>query len=271
MFEDIKPTVADLYNLQGLSRQHPLNDGCIADWIFNEGGGPVVYDLSVKQNNGSFAGTTVPTWSSSRFGHAVLFNGSSSYISLAGNNAAYSPGTGTYSLVAWFKTGAAINQTIYSNGTGTTHLVQLVVLSGGGIQGVFRDAEQDTVTPNGGSVIDNILHQAVLVKTSQTSADIYLDGQYVATGTNASLGTVDLSTSSHTIGRFFTAIQHFNGLIDSIKLYNRALSAGEIMTLYYDPFLPYRWASEQQPVFYSIPAAPSGNASAVYYRQLMGA
>jgi hypothetical protein len=73
-------------------------------------------------------------------------------------------------------------------------------------------------------------HLVMLADASSPSLRIYVDGVLEATATNPS-GTLGGNGSGNlTIG--VNATVEFNGLIDDVRIYNRALSADEIKRLY---------------------------------------
>ena len=62
-----------------LNRSHPLSRGLVGLWLFNEGSGNKVFDLSGNGNTGTLQGTT-PSWTSGKYGSAVLLPGTDEYI-----------------------------------------------------------------------------------------------------------------------------------------------------------------------------------------------
>src|SRR5207344_3105482 len=86
------------------SRPAGQSTGLVAAYGFNEGTGTTVADLS----GNNLAGTSVgATWTTGRFGNALSFNGTSSYVDL-GNPAALQL-TGSMTIEAWIR--AAANPT----------------------------------------------------------------------------------------------------------------------------------------------------------------
>jgi Tfp pilus assembly protein PilE len=73
-------------------------------------------------------------------------------------------------------------------------------------------------------------HHVAMVISSAGVPSAYIDGAFIATyaGTNAIAPT----TSTTYIGGGMTTARYFNGSIDDTRVYNRALSAGEISTIY---------------------------------------
>lgn len=68
----------------------------------------------------------------------------------------------------------------------------------------------------------------ITVTQSGTSYNIYKNGQSIKSGTAASL---DATNSNKTLGSYGGA-RYFGGLMDEVRVYNRALSPGEVSDLY---------------------------------------
>src|SRR6476619_6905792 len=79
--------------IQGIAQATP---GLVAAYNFNEGTGTTVADVSGNNLTGTVVGAT---WTTGRYGNALSFNGSSSYVDL-GNPVALQL-TGSMTLEAW--------------------------------------------------------------------------------------------------------------------------------------------------------------------------
>ena len=215
--------------VQRPSRIVAQSAGLVAAYGFTEGTGTTVADLSGHNLTGTIVGAT---WTASgKYGNALSFNGTSSYVDL-GNPAALQL-TGSMTLEAWVK--AAANppddgQIIAkSNGSGwqlktspdtgpQTFGIQVTGTSGTGAQrysttvrslntwyhiaGVF-DAAAGTLSTYVNGILDNgTLRNAV--------PTVQLDG-----AVNANIG--------RRTGGFY-----FNGVIDEVRIYSRALSQSDI-------------------------------------------
>lgn len=89
------------------------------------------------------------------------------------------------------------------------------------------------------SLSDNEWHHfAITVSVSGSSATttIFADGSQVATATASFSGSLLSASSRFTVGAFpsgaSSAQEFFNGRIDDIRIYNRALSSTEVTALY---------------------------------------
>jgi len=104
---------------------------------------------------------------------------------------------------------------------------------------------------------DDVWHHMIATRGG-AALTFFVDGVQVATSTT---GTNSLNNNGMEIGRAnWTSNEHWDGPLDDIRLYNRALSASEAMQLYAKSMLPapdtlnyYTPAS-----FAFVPAAPGG-------------
>ncbi len=81
-----------------LNKSHPLARGLVGYWLFNEGSGNKVFDLSGNGNTGTFVGDVV--WTPGQSGNAIYVPGSNDYIN-CGNGSTLNPGaSGSFTIVA---------------------------------------------------------------------------------------------------------------------------------------------------------------------------
>ncbi|MDA9775340.1 LamG domain-containing protein [Algibacter sp.] len=171
-----------------------------------------------------------------KFGNAGEFNGSSSYISVpnsAGNNMS------TFSVSLWFKiSNASALGTLISNGLGADNGYYLGVNVGGTIVFLTSDGNSNTATSTSPSTYaDGNWHNVVLAYTAvgvgTSTYNIYVDGNStpVITGSNGKFtGT---SAQPLTIGKLAnSSLYYYNGSIDQVRIFNRAITANEVTTLY---------------------------------------
>jgi len=130
--------------------------------------------------------------------------------------------------------------------------------------------ENQTVTSEAQTITDNNWHHVAYVIRSGVTHKIYVDG--VERGSAAATGDLGDLTSS----RYWTlGCEWHNGVYDhnldgklaDVRLWQRALSAHEIMSLYVDP-----WAAYQQNdlALNQISAGGLGIPLAMHHRRMMG-
>lgn len=198
-------------------------------------------DLSPSQNIGTL--TNGPTFSSTN-GGAIVFDGTNDYI-LGPSATSLNFGTGNYTLNAWFKTNTSIRRTILSrfdyDNTGTIERGYYVdVLSTGKIRTSFEsNGANYRIADSNTSVNTNVYFYVSVTRTNATTINVYLNGVFETSNT-ITLGTpsnIDTVTAPFSIARpndYQTPVfsNYFIGNIPQILIYNRALSASEILQNY---------------------------------------
>jgi hypothetical protein len=145
------------------------------------------------------------------------------------------PALGTYSVFAWIK-GGAPGQVIISqsDGNGTGEIWLGADTSDGKLMTGLRPPGGRSPTPPMVSdfvITDGQWHHVGIVVTSNRVRNLYADGVRVA------FDTQGVSLPSSNGGMYFgtdknlDATSLFSGLIDDIRIYNRALTAEEIAAL----------------------------------------
>jgi fibronectin type 3 domain-containing protein len=203
----------------------PPASGLVAAWGFDEGTGMTVADASGKGHAGTVASTT---WNATgRFGKALSFNGSSSWVTVADANDLDL--TSALTVEAWVRPSAL----------GSAWRTVLFKERAGGIVYSLY-ANQDTGRPVGQLWLGserNALGPASLALNAWShlastydgsNLRLYLNGTLVST--TAVSGSLAASTGVLRIGGNGVWPEWFAGLIDEVRVYNRALSAAEIQT-----------------------------------------
>jgi prepilin-type N-terminal cleavage/methylation domain-containing protein len=207
--------------------------GLVGYWNFEEGSGSSTIDQSGNGNTGSWSGTPAGNNSTYYTGgkvgsYAGDFNGSNDYVTASGSSMNNWGPTGQ-SVSVWFKMNAAMGQftRLIEKATNTewaifvtagTNSLTVQTVSGGNI--LF-------VTPSG--YYDGNWHFLVMTYSSGAVVTLYIDGLK----TNQAISTIpSTQTGILNIGRFGGGGYNWNGLIDDVRIYNRALSAAEVQALY---------------------------------------
>jgi hypothetical protein len=210
-------------------------DGLVLSFHFNEGSGTVAYDSSGNGNNGNLVNG--PTWVDGKFGKALSFDGVNDYV-----EANDSIGTFSYlTIAAWFKLNSLPSSyaTIYFNGDGSGgNDIHLAITSDGAI---FSRADAPSecdisIWKSSSGLVSpgNWYHVVVVFDTVNDVKKVYLNGTLVQNVTY----TCSIPTANYKdeIGRAydnsFLNNWYFNGVIDEVRIYNRALSDVEIQALY---------------------------------------
>jgi hypothetical protein len=166
------------------------------------------------------------------------------YVDL-GNPPSLDFGTGDWTVTAWFKTalmgaGDANKGTLYAKGGDYTGGQRYALIMGETLEGVVSLICDDDVTKyvtDSRSLTNDGQWHCVAAQREGTSLRIYIDG--LLEGATAIPATYDLAgTSQHDayIGAITnhadgTMYKLYSGLIDDVRVYNRALSQAEILWL----------------------------------------
>ena len=216
--------------------EHPDQwDGLIASWAMIEGGGATAFDWSGRVKHGTVNGAV---WEKGRYGTSLRFNGVSDSVAV-GNSALWT-GQPQGTLSAW----------IFANSlTSTIDFVygESSWVAGGVRHGVYLSATNtiDAVIQQTNGVFQYAYGPVLAAQTWYNVAAVFdslaspspamrlfLNGSLVAT--NASWnGTQEGSITDPLIGDITNGGTYgWNGLIDDVRVYNRALSAQEIFRQY---------------------------------------
>ena len=208
--------------------------GLVAGYAFSEASGTLTADVSGNNNTGTLSGAA--RTAAGQFGSALVFNGTSAFVDL-GNPAALQL-TGSMTISAWIKAAAfpVDDAAVVSRFTR------------GAAQGFQFDTTVDTgprtigfkLTGASGALM--IRYGATTLQLNQwyfmtgvydaaaRTLDVYLNGQL---NNGTLLGTVTATQQNSplnvSIGRR-TGLSGFafNGTIDEVRIYNRALTQAEI-------------------------------------------
>jgi Concanavalin A-like lectin/glucanases superfamily/Domain of unknown function (DUF1929)/IPT/TIG domain/Bacterial Ig domain len=220
-----------LFLLSQTSPCHAQAPGLVAAYSFNEGSGTTVTDVSGNHITGTIVGATWTT--GGMYGNALSFNGSGSYVDL-GNPAALQM-TGSMTLEAWVK--AAANPPddgqIIAKSNGTGWQLKTSPDTGPHTFGVQVSASQNSNAQRYSTTVRALntwYHVAAVYDTAADTLEIYVNGilnSGTLRGTIPALqvdGGVNVNIGRRTDGYYF------NGVIDEVRVYNRALSQAEIQT-----------------------------------------
>jgi formylglycine-generating enzyme required for sulfatase activity len=210
----------------------PLNYGLVAWYPFDGNAS----DMSGNGNHGTVNGATL---SAARHGHAnkaYSFDGIDDQIIVA-NHSSVNFGQGDFSLVSWMKyTGSDRGALFYKYNGNTYNNLGFVFYLVPEIRsarlflsdGVSR--YDDMLLPF--NLPSSIWHQIGLSINFGSSAVVFVDG--VSQGIiqiSDTAGSID-NTNPLLIGSNDINSEFFNGSIDDIRIYNRALSSEEVSALY---------------------------------------
>jgi uncharacterized repeat protein (TIGR01451 family) len=208
-----------------------LPSGLIGDWPFDEGTGSVAYDQSGNSYNAALTNTT---WTSGPLGSAASFNGSSSravtpnipfgsaFSASVWVNPASTTQTG-WAGIAQSESGSAF----YLGTDPSGAMYKFIVNSGQGTTGSCAFDSVIEGCAQGGTIVSG-WHLLTATYDGATGI-LYIDGVAIA---NDTFTTPTAVTVPLEIGASWSSGVVWNGALYGLRLYNRALTASEVSSLF---------------------------------------
>jgi len=192
------------------------------------GTGTTWTDLSGNGNNGTL--TNGPTFNAANMG-SIVFDGTNDYIyrsSLSNFNSS------TYTVLLWAKFNSMSTYGIlFSLGRSASDAVTEAQLQQANSRLVYWDYDSSmgfNFIQSAGTLSTNVYQYLGFTKNS-TNGTFYIDGYSSGTGTAAL--NASISTNDFTIGADIRdSISYVNGNISQFLLYNRVLTAAEVLQNY---------------------------------------
>jgi hypothetical protein len=194
--------------------------GPVLWWKLDDGSGTAASDSSGNGNNGTLANS--PTWTTGKVGGALSFNGSNQYVSLA-NAGNLAKGNAAHTVAAWIKVNALPSYRAWilqlgNEGSGSHHW--LINSSGGTQFGVWNGNQAQPGLPVG-----QWKHVAIVF--DGTTLKSYVDGVL----SQSTAATFNLQGTPLSAAQAHNGENAFNGVMDDVRVYGRALSAAEVAAL----------------------------------------
>jgi hypothetical protein len=199
--------------------------GLVAAYSFDEGSGSVVGDSSGNGNAGSASGTA---WAAGKYGNALSFNGTSSFVSVPDSSSLDL--TSGMTLEAWVNPsalGTAWRTAVLKEQSPPSELTYALYANTDTTQpagNVFSGTDQFT---SGGSIPLNAWSFLAATYDGSTLR-LYVNGTEV--GNLPIAGSILASTGPLRIGGNTVWREWFKGSIDDVRVYDRALSAAEVQS-----------------------------------------
>jgi hypothetical protein len=206
----------------------------VGSWNFNEGSGTVAHDSSFSRDNGALQGNA--SWTQGRFWDGLSFGGGSDAVDVQ-NGSQLQPANLTVS--AWVKASASPGKYRYIVAKGSNVCSAgsygLYTSTSGGLQ--FYVSSNDGLTyaasPDAGTAIWDGKWHNVIGTFDGSTVRLYVDGREVGSGTpDTSPISYGLPTSNDLMVGNYTGCSSyplgFNGSIDQVRIFDRALGAQEI-------------------------------------------
>ena len=208
-----------------------LLNGLVGWWKFDEGSGTVAYDSSGNGNNGNL--TNGPTWTTGKIGRSLSFDGVNDYINLGKNFGNF--GRGAFSISLWMHANSA-GVLISKRGTSSYGNFWVFRSRGDLLYSIEFDAGNSSnysMSGIGETPITGWKH-IVFIRTGSLIT-LFQNGN--EDGTANMVHTQNFTNSYPVLLGVRGAgddglYNYYKGLIDDVRIYDRAISAAEVQALY---------------------------------------
>ncbi len=211
----------------------PANNlGLLGYWNFNEGSGNRTIDSSGKGKIGVFVGS--PAWVTGKFGGALDFNGTTDYVSVSGIPASTFTNK-SFTWSAWVKgteLGSPLNMPFIGSGSSSWFRLGFRRTGSSFVFSQYLDGSNNNDT-NCGAVDATQWVHLVVVAEYGGNVTCYRNGipetpkPYVDDVTAGVGFGIGFALGSHAPWN-----NYFDGSIDEVRVYTRALSTAEVQALY---------------------------------------
>ena len=211
-----------------------LQNGLVGYWSFDDGTGTIASDSSGNGNTAILVNG--PIWTSGEIAGALSFDGVDDYVAFASQH----------------QSTISISACVYAQATPGNVFPRIIDMPGyvlflaepsnpnsnpASLGFLSRRSTQDGEwdTPANSMVYNSWNHVAVVYDSSSTSnnADLYINRvKQTISKITSPQGTQTANEGAGIIGNRIPLNRGWNGLIDELRVYNRALSAAEIVSLY---------------------------------------
>jgi len=200
----------------------------IGHWKFDEGAGTTAADSSINSNT---ATSGSGTWVAGKAGQAF----DNPRFTLADSSDLNRTGAVPVTVSVWVKPHAAHGNTCFAGfeGTGSSGDIYALKTSSDKIQfypsGITTPSTLMTYSDSG----SNWVHMVGVHDPDANTSTIYIDGASVATGGAGAIPT--RANVEFTMGKYWNASYTFNGVLDDVQVYDKALSVAEVLELLSNP------------------------------------
>jgi hypothetical protein len=205
-------------------RTNAYNGGLVGCWKLDETSGTTATDSSSKGNNGTLVNMTPPgCWVPGQIGNALTFDGADDFVRVA--NLSNQLGA-NYTISWWAKPNQiALKENILLGTDSTNHDFEYYQ-SNANLYVRADVGSSDDITVSNVFTVGQWVHICGVGDANGTS--VYVNGTLAGT-----TGVKKNTTSNYSlnIGAYPSGANSFDGTIDDVRLYNRALTTTEIAQL----------------------------------------
>lgn len=204
-------------------------NGLVSYWEFEQN-----VEDSIGVNDGTRYNFT-NGYVTGKYGYGLDFNSTAEQYVDYGNDTSLNFGSGDFSVELWVKTTqvghGVLSKYDFINDIGYIFSIE----SYGGYFGVFDGVVYPDATSTT-NVSDGTWHHIVGIRNGD-NVTIYVDGDWEDTESQGTMGSTDV-TDDLLMGYYNGWGDYFNGTIDNVRIWDRALTEEEIESLYLTNELP---------------------------------
>ena len=199
--------------------------GLIGHWKFDETSGTTAADSSGNGNTGTLTNMTGSEWTTGKVGGGLTFDGTNDYVGLG--NVHNNLGDATVSAWVYVQGGSGTWRSILMK----NKILGFELNSGNGITLFFGNGSGWGPAASSASNVPMNQWVHVAGTRSGSTVTVYIDGVSDGTSSNSATGSNSLSLGIGAKQLVSSANGHLPGIIDDVRMYDHALSAGEISAL----------------------------------------
>ena len=206
-------------------------DGLVGWWKFDEGSGTIAYDSSVNGNDGSLING--PTWTTGKIGGALIFDGVNDFVDMGNSQELNLVNSVTISV--WFISNKKdALQWILGKNRDINGGYHLLLDTNNYFQGKVNAAQgKSQATSAEQFQVNSEWIHAIFSYDAQSGGQLFRNGVIHGSNSQANGSIISGEVTNLNVGRHeYNGIYRFQGLIDDVRIYDRALSAEEVQALY---------------------------------------
>jgi len=209
-------------NIISITAQSTSN-GPVLAFNFEGSSTTTASDLSGNGNDGAISGPTVTT--SGRYGNAIQYSGINDIITVK-DSPSLDLSTG-FTLEAWVKPTAIKRSSVIFKEQAGGDVYSLYVYEDGDIWSTFLNDGVDDYSVSGTSSLP--INQWTHIVSTYDGIKLQLYKNGILESSSSQSGLVKVSDGALQIGGNLVRNEYFQGYLDEIKIYNRALSSAEVL------------------------------------------
>lgn len=210
-----------------------ITTGLVGHWKLDETGNTSTAADEIGTNDGTltdYDADPTASWLDGQIDGALDFNGSDEYVSVPDDGTKFDLQT-NFTVSVWVNLNATSTKHLLRKGHASSPYYSWAMqFNGTQFHAYLREDSGDANLFGGSSIAVSTWYHVAFVKDG-LNLYLYLDGTEVDTNTYDA-GSTPLDGDGALIFGHDTSSQYYNGQLDDIRIYNSALSADDISTLY---------------------------------------